>query len=126
MYKLYNKNGHEYGYNSKIYKIIDSITGSYNNAISLCSNGNFLYKLTVLPKSLEILYCERNNLIIIPKLPKTLQLLHCNYNRLIELPELPQSLITLNCETNHLSTLPTLPNSLTILSCRNNIIVVCL
>jgi hypothetical protein len=75
MYQLdgfgYYDYGYKYEYNKMIYVIIDKITGSYNNAVSLICNDLCKNKtLQKLPKSLEKLECKSNKLTGLPKLPK--------------------------------------------------------
>ena len=46
------------------------------------------------------------------KLPKSLNTLICNTNELIELPDIPDTVETLICHTNKLTQLPKLPHNL--------------
>ena len=59
------------------------------------SNFNRKIEASVLPNSLQKLYCSYNELKELPKLPNSLQILYCEYNELKELPKLPNSLHTL-------------------------------
>lgn len=71
-------------------------------------------------KGLLHLFCNDNQLVIIPFLPKNLNYFLCSNNNLTVLPELPSSLEYLNCNNNHLQFLPNLPNSLIQLFCYDN------
>jgi Leucine-rich repeat (LRR) protein len=60
-----------------------------------------LTNLPELPSSLQMLYCDKNQLTEIPELPYSLQRLYCEYNRLTNLPELKtSSLQRLYCSNN--------------------------
>ena len=76
--------------------------------------------LPKLPKSLDYLFCDNNNLTRLPELPSTLKYLYCFDNQLKELPELPVGLNELWCSSNQLKELPELPNTLRKLICSNN------
>ena len=66
---------------------------------------------------LEILYCDDNYLISLPRLPERLRLLSCLSNKLRSLPPLPQTLEYLFCSYNPLTSLPPLPPNLLHLYC---------
>ena len=87
---------------------------------SLYCNNNQLTMLPKLNDSLQKLHCYNNQLIIIPELNNSLQYLICSNNQLIELPELNDSLKTLYCSNNQLTMLPELNDSLRELICYNN------
>ncbi len=91
--------------------------------------------------SLDKLYCESNNLTVIPTLPATLTQLFCQNNMIGSLPTLPSGLLILslksnnlyslpsplpsnlnriNINQNHISSLPTLPSTLESLSAYSN------
>ena len=66
--------------------------------------GKGLKKLPdLLPASLKDLFCENNQLTVLPNLPASLEWLNCNDNQLTVLPNLPASLEWLNCQNNHLN-----------------------
>jgi len=82
-------------------------------------------RLTTLPdsplwKNVEILYCDYNQLTLLPELPNVKHL-SCYNNQLTMLPKLP-NVKHLYCRDNQLTTLPELPN-VTILYCNNNRLV---
>lgn len=54
----------------------------------------------MLPKNLEILKCEHNQLRSLPPLPSSLKVLWCDRNWLSTLPDLPIGLINLDCWSN--------------------------
>jgi len=111
-------------------------TPEYKSALSSCklsysktlNFSNLYYKsgyrkfkwLPRLPKNLEVLICQENELTCLPPLPKTLKRLYCSCNFLNNLPRLPNSLRELYCGSNKLTSLPTLPNSLRELHCGEN------
>ena len=81
--------------------------------------------LTYLPSlkrfyKLKKLYCENNQLTMLPELNASLRSLWCNNNQLTMLPELNASLQALYCSDNQLTMLPELNDSLQILHCYNN------
>jgi Leucine-rich repeat (LRR) protein len=71
-------------------------------------------------KNLEVLYCYKNKLKLLPNLPQNLTTLICHHNNLTSLSTLPQNLKILYCSKNQLTSLPTLPQNLKILNCCNN------
>ena len=93
-----------------------------NSLTELYCNNNQITLLPNLPSSLEKLDCQYNKLTHLPELPNSLTELYCNNNQLTYFPnnQLPNSLITINCSDNKLTSLPNLPNSLSELSCRDN------
>ena len=74
----------------------------------------------ILPQNLKYLYCNYNQLTVLPELPQNLINLSCDYNRLTVLPELPKNLTSLSCDSNRLTVLPELPKNLMKLSCYYN------
>jgi uncharacterized repeat protein (TIGR01451 family) len=65
--------------------------------------------IPALPRSLDTLMCQWNQLSTLPDLPGTLKYLSCDNNTLTSLPALPNSLLQLSCGNNFLSSLPPLP-----------------
>jgi len=76
-----------------------------------------LAEIRALPKWLEYLYCQMNNLASLPeRMPRNLRILNCSDNHLARLPQLPQTIKVLYCSGNPLKSVPNwLPDSLTML-----------
>jgi|UniRef100_A0A6C0H1A6 Leucine-rich repeat (LRR) protein len=93
-----------------------------NNSLKLdLSNLNLEY-LPNLPENLIELYCDQNQLILLPdNLPKNLCILNCSFNKLKFLPNLPNNLEYLYCNNNNLLSLPNeFPNTIKGFDCRHN------
>ena len=84
-----------------------------------CGSCGFSDSLPVLPKSLQILSCELNQLSTL-KLPPNLVQCFCNNNNISSLLSFPDSLQYFNCRNNKFTTLPPLPKALQTLFCSNN------
>jgi uncharacterized repeat protein (TIGR01451 family) len=70
--------------------------------------------------SLQTLWCDYNNLTVLPPLPSSLSALGCSHNQLASLPFLPAGLTYLTCGNNLLTSLPPLPGTLDELYCSHN------
>jgi Leucine-rich repeat (LRR) protein len=55
------------------------------------------------------LWCDSNQLTLLPPLPETLEILCCHSNQLTSLPHLPETLEELDYNSNQLTLLPDLP-----------------
>lgn len=76
-----------------------------------CEN-NILHKLPdKLPDTLIELNCSDNNITKLPILPKLLEYLYVDKNQLTYLPRLPIGLLYIECETNKLIELPIIPHT---------------
>lgn len=71
--------------------------------------------------NLNLLYCDINQLVTLPKLPATLEHLSCTKNHITSFPPLPQ-LSGFYCSDNLLTSLPDLPSSLDSMTCDNNLL----
>jgi Leucine-rich repeat (LRR) protein len=100
----------------------------YNNITVLKISGE---RLTELPDdidkytNLKELDCSNNQITSLNNLPPSLEILYCNHNQLVELPPLvsegkPPNLQMLDCDDNQLTSLPPLPSTLEYLNCDNN------
>jgi hypothetical protein len=87
--------------------------------ILYCDN-NYIISLPRLPERLRLLSCLSNKLRSLPQLPQTLEYLFCSYNPLTSLPLLPPNLLHLYCDKTGLSSLPLLPPNLLHLHCVGN------
>jgi Leucine-rich repeat (LRR) protein len=99
----------------------------FKNLKELYISDNKLTSLscTLLPRSVEILYCSKNKLSFLPELTrfKNLKQLYCSINKLSSLPNiLPEGLEILHCSSNKLTSLPDLKRlkNLKELNCSNN------
>jgi Leucine-rich repeat (LRR) protein len=81
-----------------------------------------LYKITRIPKTLQILNCSGNQIKSLPKLNHSvLQSLFCNANKIRRIPKLPDTVEWLYCYDNIIDHLPEpLPRKLECLSCSTN------
>lgn len=70
--------------------------------------------------SLQQLYCDYNELTVLPPLPASLWALGCSHNQLVSLPALPAGMTNLSCSNNLLTSLPALPAALNELYCSHN------
>ena len=88
--------------------------------ILYCDN-NYIISLPRLPPNLRLLSCLSNKLRSLPPLPQTLEYLFCSYNPLTSLPPLPTNLLHLYCDKTGLTSLPVeLPQNLSHLHCVGN------
>ena len=96
--------------------------GSVTSATSMNVNMLNISDLTGLEyfTGLTSLYCQSNQLSVLPALPLNLTILSCGSNQLSVLPALPANLSTIDCSFNQLSTLPPLPVNFNFLSCSHN------
>ena len=85
---------------------------NYHDIVYIYCEDNDLKVLPTLPNSLEYLYCSNNNITALPNLPNSLKYLYCYNNLLILLPILPNSLQNLICSNNLLTLLPKFGDSL--------------
>ena len=102
----------------KVYHLPD-ITRFTLLEILYCDN-NYLISLPKLPPNLRLLSCRSNKLQSLPQLPQTLEYLFCSYNPLTSLPPLPPNLLNLYCDKTGLPSLPLLPSNLLHLYCIGN------
>ena len=68
-----------------------------------CSKLGLTKLPNLLPAALEYLYCQNNQLTILPSLPAALEWLDCQNNKLTILPGLPAVLSWLDCQNNPIS-----------------------
>ena len=70
--------------------------------------------------SLVYLFCNNNQLSVLPTLPNSLIALDCSENQFYSLPSMPTSIDNLNCSYNFLYFLPPLPVFMNTLNISNN------
>ncbi len=92
------------------------IDKDYSIPLNLINLG--LNELPILPEKLEVLYCEKNNLVSLDNLPISLKRLDCGNNKISSLDYLPINLIKLNCNNNNIVSLDNLPLNLRELKCQ--------
>ena len=99
----------------------------YHDIIHINCNGEAIDRLpTLLPESLQALYCAGNSLTQLPILPPTLRILDCTRNKLQKLPGMRQctALEEIRCSNNYLRTFPPfIPDSVITIDASSNMIV---
>ena len=78
----------------------------------LCVNNNNIEQLDNLRTNLKVLLCSNNKIKFLDNLPPTLIKLECDYNLIKELNYLPYELKELKCSYNPIDSLDNLPNNL--------------
>jgi uncharacterized repeat protein (TIGR01451 family) len=101
---------------------IHALTGItyFPNLNELWCDNNQLSVLPQIPSSLDLFSCRGNQLTSLPPLPPHLRDLSCQDNQLTILPHLPETIRGIDCYNNQLTSIPNFPDSLTIIWCNNN------
>ena len=104
-------------------KGINDLTGigGFTSLDKLYCESNNLTVIPTLPASLTQLFCQDNMIGSLPALPSGILILSLKGNNLYSLPSpLPSNLNRMNINQNHISSLPTLPSTLESLSAYSN------
>ena len=126
------------------YLYLDEVINIPDGLIEMNIQYCFLKKLNDLPTSLQILYCndnqltrlphlqhtnlvelyfKNNNVYQMPHLPNSIKELVFNKNQIINIPNFPKSLKYLECSWNRIHNLNNLPKNINTIICDHNDIV---